>query len=208
MRPNIVILGAGGHAKVCIDVLRSLGHNKLLCIDNNKSIITCNSVEVKHGDDILWEMSPERFTLGFVAIGKNSLRATLLKKLEEQKYEVLGLISPQASVSPTAKIGSGSIIMPGAIVNADAVIGSGVIVNSGAIVEHDAVVGDYAHVAPGSVITGGVSIGALAFVGARAVVLPGVEIGTAAVVGAGAVVTRCVQPSTTVAGVPARLLKT
>ena len=208
MRPSIVILGAGGHAKVCIDVLHSLDYHCLLCIDNNTSIVSCNGVEVKHGDDAVWEASTESFGAGFVAIGNNSLRAALLSKMQVRGYHALTLVSPHAIVSPSAKIGPGSIVMPGAIVNADVVIGSGVIVNTGAIIEHDAVVGDCAHLAPGSVITGGVSVGALAFIGARAAVLPGVEIGTAAVVGAGAVVTRCVQPSTTVIGVPARLLKT
>ena len=208
MTPYIAIFGAGGHAKVCIDVLHSLDYHRLLCIDNNTNIMLCNSVEVKHGDDVLWGASSESFGAGFVAIGNNSLRAALLNKMQVRGYHALTLVSPHAIVSPSAKIGPGSIVMPGAIVNADVVIGSGVIINTGAIIEHDSTIGDCAHLAPGSVISGGVSVGALAFVGARAAVLPGVEIGMAAVVGAGAVVTRCVQPSTTVVGVPARLFKT
>jgi maltose O-acetyltransferase len=39
-----------------------------------------------------------------------------------------------------------------------------------------------------------------------AVVLPGIEVGRDAIVAAGAVVTSAVDPGTTVAGVPARVL--
>ena len=47
-----------------------------------------------------------------------------------------------------------------------------------------------------------------AYIGANVTILQGVEIGEESVVGAGAVVTRSVPPSSVVAGVPARVLKT
>lgn len=46
-----------------------------------------------------------------------------------------------------------------------------------------------------------------AYVGANVTILQGVEIGESSIVGAGAVVTRSVPPSTVVAGVPARVIK-
>ena len=47
-----------------------------------------------------------------------------------------------------------------------------------------------------------------AYIGANVTILQGVEIGASSIVGAGAVVTRSVPPSTVVAGVPARVIKT
>jgi len=46
-----------------------------------------------------------------------------------------------------------------------------------------------------------------AYIGANVTILQGVEIGESSIVGAGAVVTRSVPPSTVVAGVPARVIK-
>lgn len=49
-------------------------------------------------------------------------------------------------------------------------------------------------------------VGRCASIGSNATILPGLTIGEGALVGAGAVVTRNVEPYTTVAGVPARVL--
>jgi len=46
-----------------------------------------------------------------------------------------------------------------------------------------------------------------AYIGANVTILEGIEIGELSIVGAGAVVTRSVPPSTVVAGVPARIIK-
>jgi putative colanic acid biosynthesis acetyltransferase WcaF len=55
--------------------------------------------------------------------------------------------------------------------------------------------------------TAPIMIGDDAFIGARAFLMPGVKVGKRAIVGACAVVTRNVSPLTTVAGNPARLLR-
>jgi len=55
--------------------------------------------------------------------------------------------------------------------------------------------------------TAKITIGAHAFIGARAFLLPGVSIGEQAVIGACSVVTRDVAAGATVAGNPARLLR-
>ena len=53
-----------------------------------------------------------------------------------------------------------------------------------------------------------VRIGNGCWIGARAVILSGVELGDRCIIAAGAVVTRNVPPGTTVAGVPARIIRT
>jgi acetyltransferase-like isoleucine patch superfamily enzyme len=58
-----------------------------------------------------------------------------------------------------------------------------------------------------SLLTRPITIGANVWIGAHAVILPGVLIGDRAIIGAGAVVTHDVPAGTTVAGVPARALR-
>jgi maltose O-acetyltransferase len=58
-----------------------------------------------------------------------------------------------------------------------------------------------------TVIEKEVIIGNNVWIGSHAVILPGIKIGDNAIVGAGAVVTKDVPPGATVAGVPAKIIK-
>jgi sugar O-acyltransferase (sialic acid O-acetyltransferase NeuD family) len=141
-----------------------------------------------------------------LAIGTNRRRAELGRRLG--KWLSPPAIHPSAVVSPSARLGDGTVVLPGVVINAGAVIGEGVILNSRAIVEHGCFVGDYAHVSPGAVLCGEVTIGAETWIGAGAVVIQQMNIGRRSIVGAGAVVIREVAPDSTVVGNPARALAT
>jgi acetyltransferase EpsM len=114
------------------------------------------------------------------------------------------IVHAAASVSPSARLGAGTVVGAGAIVQAGVVAGRHVIVNSGAIVEHDVVLGDFTHVGPGAAIGGGTRIGAGVFVGLGARVRDHVTVGDGATIGMGAVVVGDVGAGRTMVGVPAR----
>jgi acetyltransferase EpsM len=118
------------------------------------------------------------------------------------------IIHATASVSPSARLGAGTVVGAGAIVQAGAVAGRHVIVNSGAILEHDVTLGDFTHVGPGAAIGGGTRIGAGVFVGLGARVRDHITVGDGATIGMGAVVVADVAPGRTVVGVPARRAET
>lgn len=80
-----------------------------------------------------------------VSIGVNSTRKKIVEKLNCH-FGVA--IHPTAVVSPSARIGEGTVVMAGAIINAGAVIGKHCIINTGASVDHECVLGDYVHIAP------------------------------------------------------------
>lgn len=92
----------------------------------------------------------------FVAIGDNQARKKETISLGDVYYPTL--IHPKAYVSPSAKVGEGSIVMPGAIVQTGAVIGRHCILNSGAVLDHHSVAEDFVHVAPGAAVCGGVRL--------------------------------------------------
>lgn len=205
---DLLIIGAGGHAKVVIDVVRAAGFEAVASLDPAAVGSHCNGVPVLGSD----ALAPELFAGGTrgaaVAIGDNRLRCRIAEQLRDIGFTFPTLIHPTANVSKSAKIGIGTILMPNAIVNADASIGDFVVINSGAIVEHDCVLGRGAHVAPGTCLGGNVTVGAYALMGIGSTARPGSKIGDNAVVGAGSTVIANIPADCTATGSPARVRKT
>jgi UDP-perosamine 4-acetyltransferase len=202
---GIVVIGAGGHAKVVIETLRASGKQVACCVaDESADEI---GVPVLRGDDHLLALRADGHSQAIIAVGDNALRARLAERAAAAGYELISAISPHAVISPSAKLGRGVVIMPGAIINAGAVIEDLAIINTAAVVEHDSKVGYAAHLGPLCGIAGGVSVGRLAFLGLGAKVIPGVKIGAGTIVGAGAVVIADLPDIVTAVGVPARVVK-
>lgn len=186
------LYGAGGHAKVVKEILELNGEKVNAFVDDNPETNSMKGVEVRHCADGLSPM--------IVAIGSNSDRKAVVSRLD---CEFGVAVHPSAIVSPSARIGEGSVVMPGAIINADAVIGKHCIVNTGASVGHDCVLGDFCHVAPHATLCGTVHLGEGVWVGAGAVVIQNLTIGEWSVVGAGSAVIDNVSEQQIVVGVPA-----
>lgn len=206
--PGIVVIGAGGHAKVIIELLRAEGHEPAYCISSAGSPGSdCLGVPVLVGDahsQTLWDSGHRQ---AIVAIGSNRLRENLAREVARIGFEFVNAISPRASISPSATLGRGIAIMAGAVINAEARIGDHSIVNTSSSVDHDCVVGAAVHVAPNSAIAGNARIGDRAFLGIGSTVLPGMTIGPDVQIGAGSVVLSDVAEGTVV-GVPARPIST
>jgi UDP-perosamine 4-acetyltransferase len=203
----VVILGAGGHAKVVIELMRGEGRYDIIgCTDSAADSAAVLGVAVMGSDDILTDLRHRGIRHAFVALGDNALRLQAAAKVVGLGFELVNAISPRATVSPTVFLGRGIAIMAGAVINAEATICDLVIINTGASVDHDCRIGEAAHLAPGTVLAGGVEVGRLAFLGTGATVIPRVRIGEAAVIGAGATVIGNIAPRTVAVGVPARPL--
>ena len=189
------LYGASGHGKVIKDIAEAQGGSVEGFVDDNPSLSKYCDKEVYHRADGLSPM--------IVSIGINMTR----KKIAERLSCEFGVaIHPTAVVSPSAKIGEGTVVMPGAIINADVVIGKHCIINTGASVDHECVVGDYCHIAPHATLCGQVHVGEGTLIGVGASVIPCIEIGEWCTVGAGAAVVTNVPDNTTVVGVPAKVL--
>ena len=210
---DVVILGAGGHGKVVLDILRAAGrHNPVGFLDADRTLAgtTVAGLPVLGPVNLLPKLRQQHRTgLGaVVAIGDGRTRRSYAALVAEHGLELVNAIHPAAVVSPTAALGRNVVVAAGAVVCVDARVGDSVIVNTAAVVDHECEVGDGAHVGPGALLAGRVRVGAGAFVGLGAKVIQCLTVGEEAVVGAGAVVIADVPDHATVVGVPARVIKT
>lgn len=202
---RLVIIGAGGHAKVAADCLRHhydiVGH-----LDRNARSL--DSLHVLGDDSALPELRRQGIPFVFVAVGDNALRLRLARLAVSEGFTLATAISPRAYVAPSVSVGAGTAIMAGAIVQPDTVIGELSIVNTGATVDHDGRIGSCCHIAPGCSLSGGVEVGDGTMLGTGTKVIDGITIGEGAVIGAGAVVVRDIPAYSLAMGVPARVVNT
>lgn len=205
---RIVVLGAGGHAKVVVDALlmRASVKNQYQVVgllDDREEI----SHQTVLGLPVLGTLSdlPTIPHDGIViAIGDNRVRKRLFEQLAGRGERLITVVHPHAKVAPSVRVGPGSVIFAGVVVNAGAQIGSNVILNTGCTIDHDCLVESHAHICPGAHLGGTVTIGRGAFVGIGSSVIHSLKVGDWATVGGGAVVIRTVAEKEVVVGSPAR----
>ncbi len=203
---SVVLIGGGGHARVCADIARSAGWDVLgFCDPSLPENTRLDGIAVIHEDELDLAARFGADVALFVAIGRQNTRAQIVGSLVEAGSSLATLVHPSAVLASSASVGPGTCVMAGAVLNNNARTGAGVIVNTHVTIDHDCDLEDFTNVSPGATLSGNVHCGAAAFVGAGAVVVQGCRIGAASVVAAGAVVTGDVASHTLVAGVPARL---
>ncbi len=202
MVDEVVVVGAGGHAKVVVDLLLDAGFAVPAMISRAPAA-GYRGVPVLVGDEHLVAMR-SRSDRCLIAVGDNALRRRLADEALALGFELTTVVGRGAHVSSSAQLGSGVVVMNGAVVNASTRVGDLAIINTGATVDHDCVIGAAVHVAPGSTLAGNVRLGDEVFLGAGSVVIPGIEVGAGASSGAGSVITADVAPGDHVRGVPAR----
>lgn len=205
-RTPVVILGAGGHAKVIVDLLQDNGEFLIAGFINpaGEGLLGLPSLG---SDADLPKVLAGGVRHAFVAVGNNRLRAELMRHLTQLGFFLVNALSRRAIISARVALGAGIAIMPGAVINVDTVIDDGAIINTGATVDHDGRIGSCAHVAPGTHLAGKVSVGEGAFLGVGCSVIPECSIGAWSTVGAGSVVIRDIPAHVVAVGVPARILK-
>ena len=206
-------LGAGGHAKVMIEILQQQPEYELVgLLDPSPDLLGQRllGVPIVGNDDDLPTLIDEGVTHFFVGLGGTG-NVLPRKRLYEMGcangLAPANAIHPKAILSSYATYGAGLVLCAGAIVGADVRLGNDVMVNTGAIVEHDCQVGDHVHIATGSQLASTVVVASEAHIGAGATVRQCIQIGQRAIVGAGSVVVKDVLPETVVVGVPARVLR-
>jgi sugar O-acyltransferase (sialic acid O-acetyltransferase NeuD family) len=196
----ILLAGAGGHARACIDVIEAEGRFAvagLIGVAGEVGAYVLGYPVI--GTDADLEKFLTRVAFALVTVGQIKTadpRVRIYSRLEQCGYGFPTIVSPRAHVSSHATVGGGTIIMHGAIVNAAARVGNNCIINSNALIEHDAIIEDHCHISTAAAINSGVRVGARTFVGSNASVRQGLSIGKNCVIGMGQKVLSDCSPGT------------
>jgi sugar O-acyltransferase (sialic acid O-acetyltransferase NeuD family) len=207
---DVVIIGAGGHGRVVLDILQARGKHRVVGFLDADAALVGSVVEglpVLGAINQISRLRQQKIRGAIVAIGDNRVRVSYAALLAEHGLALVTAIHPAAVIAKSAVIGHNAVVAAGAVVAASAKVADSAILNTSCVVDHECEIEAGAHICPGALLAGRVRVGAGAFVGLGAKVLPCLTVGKAAVVGAGAVVLQDVPEGCTAVGVPARIVR-
>ena len=192
MCESILLIGAGGHAKSCIDVIEQENKYKIAGLVGLPHEVGTNVLgySVLGSDEALSELL-QKYKIVLITIGQIKTatpRIRLFEQVRQMACLLPSIVSPRAYVSPHAKLAEGSIVMHDVVINAGADIGQNCIINTKALIEHDAKIADHCHISTASVINGDVRIGRGTFMGSGCHVRQSLTIGENCLIGMGQIV--------------------
>jgi sugar O-acyltransferase (sialic acid O-acetyltransferase NeuD family) len=208
---NIVIVGAGGHGRVVLDILQYDRRLKLVgFIDDDKN----SHGKIIDGFSVLGGMRAmssliraQELEGAIVAVGDNKVRAGLFHKLKGMGLKIENAIHPGALIARDVEFGDGVVVASGAIINTGTKIGDDVIINTGVIIDHENIIEEHVHISPGVALGGNVRVQKYSHVGLGVTIVSRINIGENVTVGGGAVVLQDLPDNTIAVGVPARIIK-
>ncbi len=200
----VIILGAGGHARVIVETLRLLNIKILGLIDEMEHSDKNRFGLPILGNESFLESVDKTITYLINGIGNISIRKMLYEKFTNKGFKFFSLIHPSAIVANDVILGEGVQVFPRVVINPGTRIGDNVIINTGSIVEHDCQVDAHVHISPGAILCGGVKIAEGVHMGAGSVAIQSICVGKDSLIGAGAVIINNIPENVRVKGVPAK----
>ncbi len=195
MKP-VIIIGAGGHARVLLDTLSQVSCTILgftsLCLQRNITSDAFFELPLLGTDEQVFSYPPETIYLvnglGMVPGSGFLRRRDIYHKFKHKGYTFANIVHPSAVLAANVTLLEGAQIMAGAVIQTGTVIGENCIINTRTAVDHDVMIGSHVHLAPGTTVCGNVTIGDGTFVGAGSTIVQGIEIGANCIIRAGSVI--------------------
>lgn len=172
MTIRLILIGAGGHCKSCIDVIEQTEQFKVIGLLDKHELVgqSVLGYDIIGTDEDIEELARDghSFLITIGQIKTPQLRRKLFAKLQKCNALIATVISPRAYISKHASVKEGTIVMHDVLINADAKVGKNCIINSKSLIEHDAVIEDHCHVSTSAVLNGGVTLREGSFLGSNA----------------------------------------
>ena len=192
----VILLGAGGHAKVLLEALQLEGRNVLglLTPDLEKGSKHLG-LEVLGDDEQLQQFKPSEIDIvnGIGSLPFEQLRWKVSSKMRSWGFRLSTVIHPATVVSSNATLEEGVQIMAGCVIQSGCTIGRDTVINTGTTIDHDCMIGGKTHIAPGCAFSGGVRVGKAVHIGTGCSVIQNIKVGEGAVVAAGTILYQDVE---------------
>lgn len=204
-KPSIIVIGAGGHAHACIDVIEQEKKYQiagLVGIQNEINEQHFGYSVIASDNDLAQLINTYQYA--FIALGQiqsPQIRIRIFQQVSKLGFILPSIISPRAYVSHHAKIGKGSVVMHDAFVNAGCWVGDNCIINTQAIIEHDTTIENHCHISTGAILNGNIYVGEGSFIGSGTVIKEGISIGKSCVVGMGVTLRHNLQDNNKFVGI-------
>ena len=186
---NLILIGAGGHARSCIEVIEQEKKYRIVGLVGLEQELGYKHLgyEVIATDKTLQGLSKD-CPFALISVGQiltSELRIKLYIDALNAGFKFPTIISPKAYVSPHATIGKGSIVMHGAVINSGVIIGENCIINTNSLVEHDSKIDDHCHISTGAILNGEVLIQSGSFIGSGSIIRESITVGANSIIGMG-----------------------
>ena len=211
-QPKLVIWGASGHARVVAEIVRLCNQYELAGflddVHPEREGELFDGALILGGSEQLNQFQKAGISHLLLGFGDCAARLRLSRHIDSTGIQLATAIHPRAIVSPSARIGSGTVVAAGAVISVHANIGHNVIINTSSSVDHDCLIEDGVHVSPGVRLAGNVTVGRGTWIGIGATISPDLHIGVGSIVGAGSVVLEDIPDGVVAYGNPARVQHT
>jgi len=209
---SILIFGAGGHAKVIVDIIEKQGkYNIAGFIDNHCSKNTVIMGYKVIGNDSAFKEIVSSYEIygGVIGIGDNSIRSKIRNQIIKviPNFEFINCIHPKAVVAKDVTLGDGNVVMAGAIINSSTKIKNHCILNTNSSIDHDGLMSDFSSIAPNTTVGGSVEIGDYSAIGIGANIFDSIKIGCNCVIGGGSLVCNDTKDNSIYYGSPSKFIR-
>jgi sugar O-acyltransferase (sialic acid O-acetyltransferase NeuD family) len=209
---NIILIGAGSHARYCVDIIEKENKYKIIGFTDPYKPIgekVCDYPVLGRQEDII-ELS-EKYNIqgGVITIGDNWIRKLVYDIIIGQMpdFMFVNAIHPSTIIGRNVFFGVGIVIMAGCIINPGSHVGNFCFFATGAQLEHDGYMDDYSSLSAGSITGGNVRIGKFTAITLGVTILDRIKIGDHSVIGSGSLVLKDVPDNVVAYGSPAKVIR-
>lgn len=194
----IIILGAGGGAKMCIDAIKNSNQLSIIgLLDDNieigNTILDYPVIGNFMAVDKLISLGFVNYVIAFGVIENRQARFELFKSLKKSGARFPNIIHPKAIVESSVTLGEGNVFLAGSNIGSCAKIGDLNYVNNNSLISHDCILEDNVHVAPGAVIASSVKIKSNVLIGMNSTIYIGIHIGKNSTINNGLIINNDVK---------------
>lgn len=182
MKKKVIIIGDGGHAVSCIDIIENSNNLKIIGIITKsktpkKKFLKKYKILGSEKELIKFKKLTRYLVLGISFFNDLKKRQKFISKFTKNGFKFVSMISKNSKISNNAKIDEGVQIFNNVIVGGNSYIGKNAVLNNGSIVEHDVFINDNAHISTGVIINGGCQIDRNTFIGSGSILRQNIRIG-------------------------------